>query len=198
MSNSPLAKLPQDLLESAFPGCDPLTREENFQSILEAANAIYNQPSPYNSLHDKHMKGYFERPKVKEFLQKAGFINENGTSVLTKEELRLTEKAKRLLIEREEILVKLQRKEKERLEKLYISYKPGKVPSAADESVAKQLRTIQETKRKLFLLRARTPYTLPEAQTGANDRDQLPSSEPPTSKDCTQSEGRTGSNVSID
>lgn len=153
-----VSKLPIDLLESAYPElatADPPLKSRYIQTLLEAANALFQQPTPYNSLRDKHLKGYFERPHVKEFLKESGFVAD-GCCAATREEEQLAGKARRLLAEREAILNKLEQKERDRLERLCRLTTPLKSEGNmyTDSFMDLQLKSIQETKRKLINLRA--------------------------------------------
>lgn len=154
MDKGVLPKLPKDLLESAYPDlADQRLKSKYIQTLLEAANALFQQPTPYNSLRDKNLRGYFDRPQVKEFLKRSGFVAD-GCYVVTKEEEKLADKARRLLAEREAILRKLQQKERDRLERLCRLTIPLKSEACTDSFMDRQLQSIQETKRKLFILRA--------------------------------------------
>lgn len=156
MDKGVVAKLPKDLLESAYPElatADPPLKSRYVQTLLEAANALFQQPTPYNSLRDKHLKGYFERPQVKDFLKESGFVAD-GCYAATREEEQLAGKARRLLAEREAILNKLEQKERDRLERLCRLTTPLKSEGPTDSFMDLQLKSIQETKRKLIILRA--------------------------------------------
>lgn len=154
MDKEVFSKLPKDLLQSVYPDlADQRLKSKYIQTLLEAANALFQQPTPYNSLRDKNLRGYFERPQVKEFLKRSGFVAD-GCYVVTKEEEKLADKARRLLAEREAILSKLQQKEQDRLERLCRLTTPLKNVTGTDSFMDRQLQSIQETKRKLFNLRA--------------------------------------------
>ena len=154
MDKGVLSKLPKDLLESAYPDlADQRLKSKYIQTLLEAANALFQQPTPYNSLRDKNLRGYFDRPQVKEFLKRSGFVAD-GCYAVTKEEEKLADKARRLLAEREAILSKLQQKERDRLKRLCRLTIPLKSEAHTDSFMDRQLQSIQETKRKLFILRA--------------------------------------------
>lgn len=156
MEKGALPKLPKDLLESAYPDlADQSLKSKYIQTLLEAANALFQQPTPYNSLRDKNLRGYFERPQVKDFLKRSGFVA-NGSYVVTKEEEKLADKARRLLAEREAILNKLQQKERDRLERLCRLTTPLKSETHTDSFMDRQLQSIQETKRKLLNLRSQS------------------------------------------
>ena len=154
MSKETVPKLPTDLIDAAFDSeTDHCPQMQYLRRLLEAANDS-SQSCPYNSLHDKHLKAYFKRTNVKEFLHKVGLVDADGAALQTKEEDSLAAKARHLLAERESILRKLEQKERERLER--VRKLVAKTDSSSVESLQleKQSRSIQETQRKLMLLRA--------------------------------------------
>ena len=170
MDKEVFSRLPKDLLQSAYPDlADQRLKSKYVQTLLEAANALFQQPTPYNSLRDKNLRGYFERPQVKEFLKRSGFVAD-GCYVVTKEEEKLADKARRLLAEREAILSKLQKKERDRLERLCRLTTPLENVTRTDSFMDRQLQSIQETKRKLFNLRAQGQPVSPAAKHSAVDR----------------------------
>ena len=156
------AKLPKDLVDTASAagsGNEQCPQRQCLRSLQRTADDFPNTPScPYNSLHDKHLKGYFKRSNVREFLQKVGLVAEDGTVLQTKEEERLATKVYHLLAERELILRKLEQKERERLERLHKLAAKTNIEMSADSLLLeKQTNSIQETQRKLMLLRAQDP-----------------------------------------
>ena len=160
-------KLPKDLVDTASTagsGNEQWPQRQCLQSLQRTTNDFPSTPSsPYNSLHDKHLKGYFKRSNVREFLQKVGLVAEDGTVLQTKEEERLATKVHHLLAERELILRKLEQKERERLERLHNLAAKTNIEISADSLLLeKQANSIQETQRKLMLLRAQEGCSVQE------------------------------------
>jgi len=86
-----------------------------------------SDPLYYNSLVDKHTKRHLTRPSVKIHFEKCGFIAKDGTVYPTRREQIEANRANRLLEEKEAILLKVEERERARMERLRKMARAGDV-----------------------------------------------------------------------
>lgn len=126
-----LPKLRPDLIQAAFPTNQPRPRwapRSEADSLSTAIRSLkMSDPLYYNSLVDKHTKRHLTRPSVKIHFEKCGFIAKDGTVYPTRREQIEANRANRLLEEKEAILLKVEERERARMERLRKMARAGDV-----------------------------------------------------------------------
>ena len=126
--------IPPSMLSTIFPGearwlrpyCAGGKPDKN--AVATAMRYLKEvDPLYYNSLVDKHTKGYRNKPPIKSHLQKYGYLAEDGKVYPTRREQLEANKISRIVREREAMVTQLEIREKERLERLKRAARAGKI-----------------------------------------------------------------------
>ena len=138
-----LPKLRPDLVQAAFPTNQPRPQCEDWREADGLSTAVHSlkksEPLYYNSLVDEHTKRHLTKPSVKQHLEKHGFIAKDGTVYPTQQEQIEANRANRLLEEKEAVLLKVEERERARMERLRQMARAGDIVFTKDGIVETKL-----------------------------------------------------------